>query len=120
MLQLARRDTWRWARLLIDIGFNKSTMDIDNAVNILHSVGRPRAKAKMEAMRIVTTPGYQLTYALGKYEFMKLRDCYAGDLGQKRFHKTILFGGEIPFGCVERRLVAEMEKGKNCNCDSSR
>lgn len=110
MLQLARRDTWRWARLLIDIGFNKSTMDVDNAVKLLQSVGRPKARAKMEALRIAVTPGYQLTYALGKYEFLRLRDGYMGDLGPKKFHSTILFGGEIPFRYVEGRLKADLEK----------
>jgi uncharacterized protein DUF885 len=111
MLQLARRDTWRWARLLIDIGFNKSTMDVDNAVKLLQSVGRSKKRAKMEAMRIAVTPGYQLTYALGKYEFLRLRDGYMEDLGPKKFHSTILFGGEIPFRYVEGRLKADLEKG---------
>ena len=120
MLQLARRDTWRWARLLIDIGFNKSTMDVDSAVELLQSVGRPKTRAKMEAMRIAVTPGYQLTYALGKYEFMRLRDNYMGDLGPKKFHSTILFGGEIPFDYVEGRLKAEMEVDGAFNSDSNR
>ncbi len=85
-------------------------MDVDNAVKLLQSVGRPKARAKMEALRIAVTPGYQLTYALGKYEFLRLRDGYMGDLGPKKFHSTILFGGEIPFRYVEGRLKADLEK----------
>jgi len=109
-LQLLRREAWRWARLLIDIGFNKFEMTIDGAAALLEGVGRPKRRAEMEALRIAMTPGYQLTYALGKYEFLRLREKYMESLGAKRFHRTVLFGGEIPFLYVEGRLKAEMDR----------
>ncbi|MBN1572742.1 MAG: DUF885 family protein [Deltaproteobacteria bacterium] len=112
-LQLLRRDAWRWARLLIDIGLNRFEMTIDEASALLEIVGRPKARAAIEAFRIAMTPGYQLTYALGKHEFLRLGDMCMGGLGAKGFHRNVLFGGEIPFRYVEDRLRAEMDKAQD-------
>ena len=98
------RNAWRGIRLLIDIDFNRGKIDLNDAAAMLHEIGRPKARAKREARRIAMTPGYQLTYALGKYEFLRLQDKYREDTGKRKFYETILFGGEIPFYLVEERL----------------
>jgi uncharacterized protein (DUF885 family) len=103
-LQLFRRDAWRGKRLLIDIDLNRGKIDLDDAAEMLCEIGRPKARAKREARRIAVTPGYQLTYALGKYEFLRLQDKYREGAGTRTFYETILFGGEIPFYLVEERL----------------
>jgi uncharacterized protein (DUF885 family) len=109
-LQLLRRDAWRGVRLLIDIGFNSGSMDIDDAAALLHEIGRPKVRAQREARRIALTPGYQLSYCLGKSEFLNLEKIYGGRMAKRTFYETILFGGEIPFHFISERLAAIREK----------
>lgn len=112
-LQLFRRDAWRGMRLLIDIDFNRGKINLDDAATMLHGIGRPKVRAKREARRIAMTPGYQLSYALGKYEFLELQDNYRKSVGTRTFYETILFGGEIPFYLIEERLKKSIERKEN-------
>ena len=105
LLQGKRREVWRAARLLIDIDLCYG-MGPDDAAELLYETGRPKFRVKREARRIALTPGYQLTYTLGKYEIMRLKEKYMDDLDTREFHRMLLFGGEIPFRFLEKVFSA--------------
>ncbi len=101
---------WRAVRVVVDMGLHCGDLDVDAAVDQLVRVAdleRPSAVA--EVRRYTSSPTYQICYAIGKQEILRLRDqCLAGepDLSLGRFHDELLSYGTLPVPLVARAMTA--------------
>jgi uncharacterized protein (DUF885 family) len=92
---------WRAVRILLDVGLHTRGMSFDQAVTALvDHVHVDRANAEAEVRRYCAEPVYQLCYAVGRRELLKLREDYRaaspGDFTLRRFHEAILRYGGLP------------------------
>ncbi len=92
---------WRAARIIIDIDLHCGRMTFDQAVDFLVTeCGFERPGAIGEVKRYSYTPGYQLSYLMGKHLILQLRRDVKRGLGRqysdKFFHDTYLYAGSIP------------------------
>jgi len=99
-----KRRLWRAARCQIDIGLNSGRLVHEDAMKLLTTAGFSPEEARGQIDRFGLNPGYQLCYSLGRFEILRLREAYAGQMGHDRFHRLLLEGGELPFHLIEKRL----------------
>lgn len=92
---------WRAIRIVLDIGLHTLGMSPAEAVDYMVEhlpIERPSAEA--EVRRYCAWPTYQLCYAVGRRELLRLRDAYRERAGTsfqpKRFHDELLAYGGIP------------------------
>jgi uncharacterized protein (DUF885 family) len=102
---------WRSCRIILDIRMHRGELTTDEAIDFLvehTSFEVPNARA--EVRRYTYTPGYQLSYLLGKVLILGLREEEKRRLGDgfslKRFHDTLLTNGSIPVSFHRRVLRA--------------
>ncbi|MFX1577965.1 MAG: DUF885 domain-containing protein, partial [Promethearchaeota archaeon] len=66
---------WRAVRIIVDVQLSRGEMTFDEAVNMLiKETGMPKEGAVAEVRRYTLTPGYPLSYLLGKHLILQLRD----------------------------------------------
>ncbi|HKF86165.1 MAG TPA: DUF885 domain-containing protein [Candidatus Limnocylindrales bacterium] len=100
---------WRACRIILDIRMHRGELSADEATDFLveHTMFEP-ANARAEVRRYTYTPGYQLSYLLGKVLILGLREEERRRLGagydQRRFHDTLLRNGSLPIS-FHRRLL---------------
>lgn len=99
-----KRRLWRAARCQIDIGLNSGRLVHEDAMRLLTTAGFSPEEARGQIDRFGLNPGYQLCYSLGRFEILRLREAYAGQMGHDTFHALLLEGGELPFHLIEKRL----------------
>jgi uncharacterized protein (DUF885 family) len=99
-----KRNLWRAARCMVDIGLTSNIMDMDKSRELLVTSGFSTQEALSQIKRFQLNPGYQLCYSHGLHEILNLRDKYGTLLGNDRFHRLLLEGGEIPFSLVALRM----------------
>jgi uncharacterized protein (DUF885 family) len=92
---------WRAVRIIVDVKLSRGEMSFDEAVDMLmKEAGMSREAAVAEVRRYTLTPGYQLSYLLGKHMILKLRDEVKKKMGNKFserfFHDTVAANGELP------------------------
>lgn len=92
---------WRAVRVLLDVGLHTRGMTFEQAVDYLvEHVHMDRANAEAEVRRYCAWPGYQLCYAVGRRELLKLREDFRAARGSefalRRFHDAILPYGGLP------------------------
>ena len=92
---------WRACRILIDVDLHSGKMTFDEAVDLLvREAGMERPGAVAEVKRYTYNPAYQLSYLIGKYLIVELRNDVKKRLGKaysdKLFHDTILYSGSLP------------------------
>jgi len=92
---------WRACRIIIDVDLHTGKMGFDEAVDFLvKESGMERAGAIAEVKRYTYSPGYQLSYLIGKHIITQLRADVKKGLGKKYtdkfFHDTILYSGSLP------------------------
>ena len=102
---------WRSCRIVLDIRMHRGELTPEEATDFLvehTSFEVPNARA--EVRRYTYTPGYQLSYLLGKVLILGLREEEKRRLGPrfslKRFHDTLLTNGSIPVSFHRRLLRA--------------
>ena len=110
-----KRRLWRAARCLIDSGLALQKFTMEEASDLLVSVGFAADEAVAQIERFRLNPGYQLCYSLGKYEIVDLRRRFIHRLGWKRFHRLLLEGGEIPFNLAAWRFEKLRDDGGTRN-----
>jgi len=103
---------WRAARIIVDVKLSRGEMTFDEAVNMLmKEAGMSKEGAVAEVRRYTLTPGYPLSYLLGKHLILKLRDDIKKMMGErfseKFFHDTIAANGELPIALL--REVFDMK-----------
>jgi Bacterial protein of unknown function (DUF885) len=96
---------FRAARVLVDVGLHTHRLTLEQAFHLLQRC-LPDDLAMREARRYTTTPGYQISYAMGADYLERLRRRFEPDLGLKRFHDLVLQGGDMHWRWVEARLAA--------------
>lgn len=101
-----QRRLWRALRGRADLDLQRGRLDLKGGLELLRRAGYPDATARAQVLQLALTPGYQLCYAIGLREILRLRDRFAPRLGLARFHEVLLSGGQLPFSLVARRLQA--------------
>lgn len=92
---------WRAVRVLLDVGLHTRGMTFEQAVDYLvNHLHVERANAEAEARRYCALPAYQLCYAVGRRELLRLREDFRAARGDaftlRRFHDAILPYGGLP------------------------
>ncbi len=92
---------WRAIRIVLDVGLHTRGMTPAEAVSyMVEHMPIERASAEAEVRRYCAWPTYQLCYAVGRRELLRLRDAYRERAGAsfqpKRFHDELLAYGGIP------------------------
>lgn len=96
---------WRAARIIIDVKLSRGEMTFDEAVQMLMDEAEmDEIHAKTEVSRYTLTPGYPLSYLLGRHLIMEARKELENEFGSKfspkLFHDTIINAGSIPVSFI--------------------
>ena len=96
---------WRAARIIIDVKLSRGEMTFDEAVQMLmDEAGMDETHAKIEVSRYTSSPGYPLSYLLGRHLIMEARKELEKEFGSefnlKLFHDTIINAGSIPVSFI--------------------
>jgi len=92
---------WRAIRIVLDVGLHTRGMTPQEAVDyMVEHMPIERRSAEAEVQRYCAWPTYQLCYAVGRRELLRLRDAYreavGADFDPRRFHDTLLEYGGLP------------------------
>jgi len=92
---------WRAARIIIDVKLSTGKMSFDEAVKFLmEEAGLDKEGALAEIKRYTQSPGYQLSYLLGKHMIKELKNelknKFKDKFSDKIFHDTMLYAGSLP------------------------
>jgi len=103
---------WRATRIIVDVKLSRGEMTFDEAVNILmKEADMSKEAAVAEVRRYTLTPGYPLSYLLGKHLILQVRTDIKKRMGkkfsEKFFHDTITTNGELPIALLKE--VFDME-----------
>jgi len=103
---------WRAVRIMVDVKLSRGEMSFDEAVDMLvKEAGKSKEGAVAEVRRYTLTPGYPLSYLLGKHLILKLRDDVKKRMGkefsEKFFNDTIAANGDLPIALL--REVFDMK-----------
>jgi len=103
---------WRAARIILDIRLHRGEIGVEEAIGFLvEHTGFERPVAKAEVYRYTLTPGYNLSYLLGKMLLLRLRSDEQARLGEvfslKGFHDALLYSGSLPISFHRRLLAGE-------------
>jgi uncharacterized protein (DUF885 family) len=99
---------WRACRIVIDIGIHSGTMSFDEGWKMLvERTGMPEDGAKAELKRYTQSPGYQLSYLLGKVLIGELREtAQRKGMSERAFHDKLLRAGSLPIGLLRQDINA--------------
>jgi len=97
---------WRAVRIIVDVKLSRGQMTFEEAVDMLiKEAGMSKEAAVAEVRRYTLTPGYPLSYLLGKHLILQLRTDLKKKMGkrftEKFFHDTIASNGELPFSLLQ-------------------
>jgi len=97
---------WRAARVIIDVELSTGSMSFDEAVKLLiKETGMQKKSAISEVKRYTYSPGYQLSYYLGKHLILELRKeikrMWGFDYSNYRFHNKLLSSGGLPINLLK-------------------
>ncbi|MBI4366238.1 MAG: DUF885 domain-containing protein [Deltaproteobacteria bacterium] len=100
---------WRATRIIIDVRLSQGHMSYDEAVAMLVENARmPEAGARAEVNRYTHSPGYQLSYLVGKHQLLALKEAVKAKEGRAfsefAFHERLLESGSIPIGIIRREI----------------
>jgi uncharacterized protein (DUF885 family) len=103
---------WRSCRIILDVRMHRGELTTDEAVAFMvEHTAFETANARAEVRRYTYTPGYQLSYLLGKVLLLGLRESEKRRLGNafslKGFHDTLLRNGSLPISFHRRLLAGE-------------
>jgi uncharacterized protein (DUF885 family) len=92
---------WRALRITLDVSLHTKGMKVETAVQMLRDeLGFDDASATAEVRRYCAHPTYQLCYAVGRREILRLREdarrARGGDFSLAAFHDELLGYGAFP------------------------
>jgi uncharacterized protein (DUF885 family) len=98
---------WRAVRIIVDVKLSRGEMSFEEAAKMLMRETRmSRESAEAEVKRYTQTPGYALSYLLGKHLILKLKEEVKQKMGnrfsEKLFHDTITANGYLPFSMLRK------------------
>jgi len=96
---------WRAVRVVLDVRLHTMGMSVGSAVDyMVGALGIARDSAEAEVRRYCGAPGYQLCYAVGRRELVKLRQDYERRAGSafslRGFHDEVLSYGGLPVSLI--------------------
>ncbi|MBF0409143.1 MAG: DUF885 domain-containing protein [Candidatus Riflebacteria bacterium] len=94
-------ESWRAARVLIDINTHTGAWNLEKAVDFLmESTGISKPAATSELKWYSQAPGYPLSYLTGKHLIYQLREelreQFGSDFSHRDFHDMVLYEGALP------------------------
>jgi len=109
---------WRAIRIIVDIKLHTGRMTFNEAKELMiEEIGMDENAVIAELKRYTFTPGYQLSYLIGKFLLLDLRNHVRERLGDKYsnqfFHNTILDSGGIPIHFLKRLFDIRIAKMLN-------
>lgn len=112
-------EIWRAIRLVVDTGIHSKGWGEQQAVDyFLANSPIPEAAVKSEVRRYIVMPGQATAYKIGMIRIQELRAKAEEELGDtfdiRGFHDTVLGGGPVPLGILERRVdqwIARVKAG---------
>jgi uncharacterized protein (DUF885 family) len=98
---------WRAVRIIVDVKLSRGEMSFDEAVNMLmKEANMSKEAAVAEIRRYTQTPGYPLSYLLGKHMILELKKELQGKMrggfDERAFHDTLVSFGYLPLSLVRR------------------
>jgi uncharacterized protein (DUF885 family) len=98
---------WRAVRIIVDVKLSRGEMNFEEAAKMLMRETRmSRESAEAEVKRYTQTPGYALSYLLGKHLILKLKEEVKQKMGnrfsEKLFHDTITANGYLPISTLRK------------------
>lgn len=92
---------WRAVRIVLDVGLHTRGMTPAEAVEyMVEHLPIERSSAEAEVRRYCAWPTYQLCYAVGRRELLRLREAYMKREGSgyraRRFHDELMTYGGLP------------------------
>jgi hypothetical protein len=92
---------WRAIRVVLDVGLHTRGMNVVEAVDyMVDHLPIERSSAEAEVRRYCAWPTYQLSYAVGVRELLRLRDAYRerdpAAYSPRKFHDEVMKYGGIP------------------------
>ncbi len=106
-LLLAKRRYWRAVRGQIDLDIHTRKRNLKEAAQLLVDYGMDQKKAVAMVRRYVLKPGYQLSYTIGRRNFIDLYECFKKkekDHIPSKFARQVLTQGEIGFNHLSQFL----------------
>jgi uncharacterized protein (DUF885 family) len=103
-------ELWRAIRLVLDTGLHSKGWTEAQAVDYFIA-NSPSAEGaiRSEVRRYIVWPGQAAAYKIGMRKILDLREKARAELGDKfdirGFHDTVLAGGALPLGVLERRVA---------------
>jgi uncharacterized protein (DUF885 family) len=96
---------WRAMRILLDVGLHTRGMTREQAVDqMVSELHVERGNAEAEVRRYCAWPAYQLCYAVGRRELLRLRDDFRKAKGKsftlRAFHDAVLPYGGLPVSLI--------------------
>ena len=96
---------WRAVRILLDVGLHTRGMTREEAVDqMVKELHVERSNAEAEVRRYCAWPAYQLCYAVGRRELLRLRDDFrqakGKDFSLRAFHDAVLPYGGLPVALI--------------------
>jgi uncharacterized protein (DUF885 family) len=113
---------WRAVRIIVDIKLSRGEMSFDEAVEFLsQETGFGRESCISEVDRYTFTPGYQLSYLIGKKRILEILNSVKKEAGTsfdlRKFHDSMLYAGSLPVSIMEKvvrhSFDLEPEKSKS-------
>ncbi|MEX2125702.1 MAG: DUF885 domain-containing protein [Woeseia sp.] len=102
-------EIWRAIRLVVDTGLHAKGWSEQEAVDyFLANSSMAEGAIRSEVQRYLVVPGQATSYKIGMMKILDLREKAEAELGDrfdiKGFHDTVLGGGGLPLGILERRV----------------
>ncbi|OFW98596.1 MAG: hypothetical protein A3E78_01730 [Alphaproteobacteria bacterium RIFCSPHIGHO2_12_FULL_63_12] len=102
-------ELWRAIRLVIDSGVHAKGWTEQQAVDyFLANSPSAEGAIRSEVQRYIVWPGQATAYKIGMRKILEVREKAKAELGEKfdikGFHDTVLGGGALPLGVLERRV----------------
>ena len=106
---------WRAVRIIVDVKLSRGELSFEEAVEMLmKETGMSREAAVAEVKRYTQTPGYALSYLLGKHLILKLKEEVKQKMGdrfdEKFFHDTITANGYLPISMLRKVFDQKIRK----------
>ena len=106
---------WRAVRIIVDVKLSRGEMSFEDAVKMLvKETGMSREGATAEVLRYTQTPGYPLSYLIGKHLILKLEEELKRKMGdkfdEKFFHDTITANGYLPISMLRKVFDQKISK----------
>jgi uncharacterized protein (DUF885 family) len=108
---------WRAVRIIIDVKLSRGEITVEDAVEMLEKeTGMSKEGATAEVRRYTLTPGYPLSYLIGKHLILQLKEEVENKMGsrfsEKFFHDTITANGYLPISMVRKIFEEKISKTK--------